>query len=79
MDSVKLFSKVYEEKWQVEKVVSVKSIPSGNGPVITRINLIVYDIENESNKFKARIQGDDNIPFEKWKFTLDIPLNEQRH
>jgi hypothetical protein len=79
MDSVKLFSKVYEEKWQVEKVVSVKSIPSGNGPIITRINLIVHDIENESNKFKARIQGDDNISFEKWKVTLDIPLNEQRH
>lgn len=76
MDSVKLFSKVYEEKWQVEKVVSVKSIPSGNGPIITRINLIVHDIENGLNKHKARIQGDDDIPFDKWDFTLDSPLKK---
>jgi hypothetical protein len=66
---------VFQERWQVEEVLSEKPINGGNGSV-TKLEVIVHDINDPAIKYSARVGWDSDSPVEQWTFTLDIPVNE---
>jgi hypothetical protein len=75
MDSKKLFSKVFQGKWQVEKVISESTGATGNAGSITTLELVVHDMENPAIKYNARLAGSNDDPLEKRQFILDVPYN----
>lgn len=73
-----LYSKVFQERWQVEEVLTEKTISGGNGS-ITKLEVIVHDVNNPAIKYTARVGGSSDNSVGKWGFSLGIPADEKQH
>lgn len=76
MNTEKLISRVFQDKWQVEKVVGARPPVKGGSEPIVPFDVIVHDTGNPLIKYSARIYGIDSGYAENWEFVLGIPLSE---